>query len=292
MVEPGKAYFRLLVTWSTRTYPLILCFALLLASACSDSGDENAVAVTVFIPSGGAVAPDGSPLRLVWSVEYKVNCGASVDDSLALEGTLEQVDGVFLERDGLTAVYKGMVEFEPGPCAIQLLARDTDGEVVCSYTGPMTFDSELPSEAYFDMICFEPCPTISFPGTDTVAKTSCAAVGGLILSAETLVGGVQHVRYAITQTSFLDNNSEFLDVYEGELALGFPGTVDLGDGPVPTQTWEATVGVLAPDVRYGVELTALDIDGTPRCSAETSFEVLFGGIAQVHVVLPCSGLDI
>ena len=213
-----------------------------------------------------------------------------MDDSFTVEGTLEQVDRAVLELDGPTAVWKGIVEFEPGPCAIQLRARDADGEVACTYAETLTFDSELPSEAYFNMICYATCPTISFPSSETVSKTSCAPVGGLILSAETLDDGVQSIRYVVrdTETNFLDSAIHPSIVYAGDLAPGSPGTVDLGDGPVPTHTCEAIVGVVASDVRYATELTALDADGTPLCSAETSFEVLFGGIAQVHVVLPCS----
>jgi hypothetical protein len=189
--------------------------------------------------------------------------------------------------DGPAAAWNGMVEFEPGPCAIQLRARDTDGEVVCTYTETITFGSQLPSEAYFNMICYATCPTISFLGAETVPKTSCAPVGGLIVSAETLGEGVTSVRYAIPETNFLDNNADFANIYEGELELTGPGTVDLGDGPVPTNTWEAIVGEVIAGEPQVLELMALDADGTPLCSAETSFELISGGIAQVHVVLPC-----
>ncbi len=262
-----------------------------MATACGVSdANPNSVAVTVFAPSGGASLVDGSRPSLSWSLEYLVSCNASADDPLGAEGSLEQVDRALLELDGPTTVWKGIVEFEPGHCTIQLRARDADGEVVCTYSESLTFGAELPSEAYFDMICYASCPTISFPRSETVVKTTCAPVGGLILSAETLDDGVQRIRYVVrdTEAELLDNNLDFAIVYEGELAPGSPGTVDLGDGPVPTQTWAAIVGVVASDVRYSTELTALDADGTPLCSAGTRFEVLFGGIAQVHVVLPCS----
>ena len=262
-----------------------------MATACGVSGaNPNSVAVTVFAPSGGASLVDGSRPSLSWSLEYLVSCNASADDPVGVEGTLEQVDRALLELDGPTTVWNGIVEFEPGPCTIQLRARDADGEVVCTYSESLTFGAELPSEAYFDMICYASCPTISFPRSETVVKTTCAPVGGLILSAETLDEGVQSIRYVVrdTEAEFLDNNLDFVNVYEGELDAGGLGTVDLGDGPMPTRMWEATVGVVASDVRYAAELMALDSDGTLLCSAETSFEVVFGGIAQVHVVLPCS----
>ncbi|MDH3656295.1 MAG: hypothetical protein OEN21_18705 [Myxococcales bacterium] len=262
-----------------------------MAAGCGDSNEPSAadreVAVTVFAPSGGISVVDGSLPQLTWSLEYQVGCGDTSNDSFTAQGTLEPVDGFLLVTDGPAAIWNGMVEFEPGPCAIQLRARDTDGEVVCTYTETITFDFQLPSEAYFNMICYATCPTISFPGAETVPKTSCAPVGGLIVSAETLGDGVMNVRYTIEHTNLLDNNADFANVYEGELQLAGLGTVDLGDGPVPTNTWEAIVGEVIAGEPHALELTALDADGTPLCSAETSFEVISGGIAQVHVVLPC-----
>jgi len=285
------------VTWWTRVRSLLSCSALLFASACGGSGeqsaDADAVSVTVFVPSGGFL-DYGSVPQLTWSLEYKVECLTSLDgsssseDTHIVEGILDQIDGFELQLDGPTAVWNGSVAFEPGPCIIQLLARDADGEVVCSYQEPMMFDSPLPSEAYFNMICYATCPTIPLPDPETMPKLSCAPVGGLILSAETPVEEVESVRYVITGTDFLDNNMDLSIVDEGELDLVGPGTTDLGEGPMQTNTWEAIVGVIvALEEPYGVELTALDADGAAVCSAATSIELLPGGIAQVHVVLPC-----
>jgi len=286
------------VTWCTWVRPLLACSALLFASACGGSGDQDtdadAVSVTVFVPSGGFLT-NWSPSQLTWSLEYKVACftslggSSSSEDAFTVEGTLEQTDGFELQVDGPTAVWKGSIAFEPGPCTIQLRARDADGEVLCSYQEPMTLDSPLPSEAYFNMICYATCPTIPLPDPETIPKLSCAPVGGLIVSAETPVEGVQSVRYVITGTDFLDNNMNLSIVDEGELELVGPGSTDLGEGPMQTNTWEGIVGVIvALEEPYGLELTALDADGTPLCSAATSIELLSGGIAQVHVVLPCS----
>jgi len=178
------------MTWSARRDALAVFCCILVAAGCGDPNDLSAanpeIAVTVFVPSGGISVVDGSLPQLTWSLEYQVGCGATSYDALAAQGTLEPVDGVLLVTDGPAAAWNGMVEFEPGPCAIQLRARDTDGELVCSYTETITFGSQLPSETYFNMICYATCPTISFPGAETVPKTSCAPVGGLIVSAETL----------------------------------------------------------------------------------------------------------
>ena len=123
----------------------------------------------VFIPSGGALLADARFPQLTWSLEYKVVCPTSVggssssDDAFTVEGTLEQTNGFELELDGPVAAWKGTVEFEPGPCAVQLRARDADGEVVCSYFETMMFDSPLPHEMYLNMICYATCPTIPAP---------------------------------------------------------------------------------------------------------------------------------
>ena len=288
------------MNWRACTRKFLLCSAFLIVTACGDSGDQNAdeVAVIVFVPSGGAVLADGRFPQLTWSLEYKVVCPTSVggsvssDDAFTVEGTLEHTNGFELELDGPVAAWKGTVEFEPGPCAVQLLARDADGEVVCSYLETMTFDSPLPHEAYFNMICYATCPAIPLPDPETVPKTFCAPVGGLILSAEIPadVRGVQSIRYEIrdTESSFLDNELDLSNVYDGELELADPGTVDLGEGPAQSHTWEAVVGVIVAGYStYAVLLTALDAEGTALCSAETSIKVISGGIAQVHVVLPC-----
>ena len=101
---------------------------------------------------------------------------------------------------------------------------------------------------------------------------------------------MQSIRYVIrdTETSFLDSELDLSSVYDGELELADPDTVNLGEGPAQTHTWEAIVGVIgAGDLTYALQLTALDAEGTALCSAETSIQVISGGIAQVHVVLPC-----
>lgn len=98
------------MAWSICTRLLVFCCCVLVAAACGDSNANiSGVAVTVFAPSSGDSLVDGSVPPLSCSLEYQVSCGASVDDRLKVEGTLE-----------------------PGPCAIQLRARDADGTPLCS----------------------------------------------------------------------------------------------------------------------------------------------------------------
>ena len=75
---------------------------------------------------------------------------------------------------------------------------------------------------------------------------------------------------------------------EGSLELVGQGMTDVGAGFMGTNIWEAIVGEVGAGEPHVLELTALDADGAAVCSAETGVEVVSGGIAQVHVLLPCS----
>lgn len=283
------------MTWTTRGIPLVLC-ALLVASACGDPGAHpRGTAVTVFGPSdpNATVSDD---FALTWSLEYTVVCGSGFDGSstsgeaVTVEGTLEQAEAFKLGEDGPTAVWKGRVELPPGSCTIQLRLRDADGEVICTATERLTVEPGTPNEAYVSLVCNGSCPTIPLPDSEAAPKLFCAPVGGVLLSAETPADleTVQTIHYVMTQTTegFLDGWVP--DTYMGSLDFAGSGAADLGGGPVATDIWEATVGVVIADNPYILELTALDAEGQPVCSAEKSVEVIANSIAQVHIILPCS----
>lgn len=276
---------------------LVSSCVLLLASGCGDARAPNAeprgTAVTVFIPSG---SDDWSFVDVTWSLEYQIGCGPGIDgssspsDVITMEGTLAQNEEFNLGSGGPTGVWEGFVEFPPGPCIVQLRLRDGAGEVLCTYTEPFMIDPQPSSEAYFNMVCGGPCPTIPLPSSNPSPKASfCAPVGGIILSAETPADlqGLKSIHYVVTyDPNFLEPNPPFV-VSEGSLELVGQGMTDLGAGFMGTNIWEAIVGEVGAGEPHVLELTALDSEGTPLCSAETSFDVIFGGIAQVHVVLPC-----
>lgn len=179
----------------------------------------------------------------------------------------------------------------PGPCTIQLRARYADGEVVCTATEPVTIEADALPELYVDMVCYATCPTITFPGSETSPKTICAPVGGVILSAETpaALEGVQGIRYTMTPIEgyFLPADPP-IGTYEGSLGFTGPSTTDFGGGPVATETWEATVGLVDPLPPYTLELTAIDVDEEPVCSVDTTVDLIANGLTQVHVAMPCS----
>ena len=249
----------------------------------------------MFSPSG---SDDGSFVDVTWSLEYQIGCSSGIDgssspsDVITTEGTLEQNEEFNLWPGGPTRVWEGFVEFPPGPCIVQLRLRDGAGEVLCStYTEPLMIDPQPSSEAYFNMVCGEPCPTIPLPGSNPSLKASfCAPVGGIILSAETPADlqGLQSIHYVVTyDPNFLEPNPLSI-VSEGSLELVGQGMTDLGAGFMKTNIWEAIVGEVIAGEPHVLELTALDGEGAPICSAETTVEVVSDGIAQVHVVLPCS----
>lgn len=284
------------MTRSTHLGWLTSSCVLLLVSACGDARAPNAepggTAVTVFIPSA---ADEWSFVDFTWSLEYQVGCGpgiergSSSDDFITVEGTLEQVEEFDLGPGGATAVWKGFVQFTPGPCAVQLRLRDADGEVLCTYTEALTNEPESQAEMYFNMVCYATCQTIPLPGSETSPKTFCAPVGGVILSAETPadIERVQSVHYIVTyDRNFLEPNPPFV-VSEGFLELVGQGMTDLGAGFMDTNIWESIVGEVGAGEPHVLELTALDADGAAVCSTQTSVEVVSGGIAQIHVVLPC-----
>ena len=284
------------MTWNTQTFGTPLLCGLLAASAWVGCGDPSSdTAVTVFIPSGPNAT--GSFAEVAGSLEYTVACGPGFDGTSApgetevIEGTFEQADPVTLGvGGGPTAVWKGRVELPPGPCMIQLRLRDSEGEVICTGIQELTIEPETPNEAYVDLVCIGTCPTIPLPGLEMSPKLSCAPVGGVLLSAETPADleTVQSIGYVMTQSTegFLDGWVP--EIYEGSLDFGGPGSVDLGGGPVTTDIWQATVGVVIAGNPYLLELTALDAEGEPVCSAEKSVEVIPDSIAQIHIILPCS----
>lgn len=284
------------MTGFARVCSPLLTGALMLVFACGDTGSEpSGTAVSVFMPSLPNGTGNWDLLEHAQSLEYMLACDPDRDggfgDAVPVEGTLERGEVFQVGLDGPTAVWKGVIDFEPGPCFIHLRARDADEEVICSYSEPVSFDPARDSEAYFNMVCFATCPTVPFPGSGASPKNFCAPIGGLIVSAETLadVPGVAAVRYAVTGgEDFLDNQAPILPVYEGALQRTREGMVNLGNGDVETNVWEGVAGELLANALHTVEVTAIDAEGEPLCTAETSIEVFSGAIAHSHLILPCS----
>jgi hypothetical protein len=294
------------MTWNARPFGFAWCCVFLLTTACGEAatspGDPTAIAATVFVPSGLDRPSDTGFAALTASIEYTVNClpGTSPDDTsealpgevMAGEGTLEHT-GAFEGPEGQTAVWKGFVEFLPGPCTIQLLGRDDDGEVICNTTEPLTIEAGAPPELYFDMPCYSyvNCSATPLPDSALSQKIFCKSLVGVILSAETSAEfeEVQNIRYVMREIlEEIGRAPEFFDAYEGSLEFAGPGMADFGKGPAPTNTWDTAIEEVIAPQPYHLELTALDSEGQPLCTVEKRLDIVADAVAQIYVAMPCT----
>jgi len=263
---------------------------LLVVSACGDSGDPNAdslgVAVTVFVPSGRDATFDTASPAQTTSVEYAVRCSSdgepTAGNAVTFEGTLERTGSFDGGLKGPTSVFESVVEIEPGPCVIRLLARDDDGEAVCIMEEPLTIEPGVQSELYFELSCYlYGCSTTPIPDGYRSLKF-CVSGVGVILSAETpaMAENVESLEYV------LSSSIEFVGEYSGSLLFAGPSTADFGAGSVPTDTWRTTIDEVAVG-SYLLELTALDAGGETVCAIEKEIDFVADAVAQIQVALPC-----
>lgn len=279
------------MAWKARLGPFVAGCGLLLVSACGDSRDPNAdslgVAVTVFVPSGrDATFDTGSPAQAT-SVEYAVRCSSdgepTAGNAVTFQGTLERTGSFDGGSKGPTSVFESVVEIEPGPCVIRLLARDDDGEALCIMEEPLMIEPGVPSELYFELSCYlYGCSTTPVPDGYRSLKF-CVSVVGVILSAETpaMAENVESLEYV------LSSSMEFVGEYSGLLLFAGPSTADFGAGSVPTDTWRTTIDEVAVG-SYLLELTALDAGGETMCAVEREVDLVADAVAQIQVALPCA----
>ncbi len=152
-----------------------LCFAA--ACAAPESGPVGNTELNVVVPNGapglggGSSAPD---LIDIQSVEYTVNClgngdtflenNASFPSEVRLEGNLEVVDGrtnpggnppdfgPVLPGDA-SEVWQAFMDLPPGPCTVQLRARDGDGEVICTATESFAITADTTTKVNLILVC-------------------------------------------------------------------------------------------------------------------------------------------
>lgn len=283
-------YCWLLVPWTARLGPVVICCGILVVSACGDSTDPNAdslgIAFTVFVPAGRDVTFDTGSVAQASSVEYTVNCLSGEEpiegNTVTFEGTLGRTGAFDGGSKGITRVFEGVIEIEPGPCVIRLLARDDDGEAVCTIEEPLTIEPRVPSELYFEMPCYlYGCSTTPVPDGYRSLKF-CVSTVGVILSAETsaIAENVESLEYV------LSSSTEFVGEYSGSLPFAGPSTADFGAGSIPTDTWRTTIDEVAVGP-YLLELTALGSGGETVCAVEKELDFVAGAVAQIQVALLC-----
>ena len=270
------------MTWLLR---LVLVAGALIALACGESNGSDAgqpvTELTVLLPSG----PDGRTQldSFVTSFEYTIRC-----DSMELDGTLSKVATFNGGSKGPTAVWKGALSPLSEPCELAFIGRDDDGEAVCPWTEALPAPSEWPPELYFEAPCYQfSCTTTPLPNT---VRKFCLDVVGLILSTEVPAAlQIDRVEYVISGLtdfgSFIDDPLT-TEVYRGELTAAGLGEADFGEGDTPIMRWDTAIEDV-PAIRYLVEMTALDAEGSELCSAERRLDILPNAIAQIKVTMPC-----
>jgi hypothetical protein len=134
--------------------------------------------MNVIVPNGAPSLGGGSSapgLIDITTVEYTINClgnsdtfldnNASFPDEVQINGNLEVVDGrtspqgpippeFGTPRPGDGAeIWQGFMDLPPGPCTVQLRARDGDGEVICTATEPFTITADSITKVNLVLIC-------------------------------------------------------------------------------------------------------------------------------------------
>ena len=143
---------------------ILLAFTAALA-ACS--GDSRSTAgnteLKVIVPNNESAPGVPAPID-IQTVEYTINClgnsdtfldnNASFPDEVVINGNLEVVDGRTSGSPPVpTEIWQGFMDLPPGPCTVQLRARDGDGEVICTATEPFNIAADTTTKVNMVLIC-------------------------------------------------------------------------------------------------------------------------------------------
>ncbi len=157
-----------------------IALACLGALACAgvEEGLAGNTEMNVIVPNGAPSLGGGSSapgLIDIQTVEYTINCLGNSDtfldnhlsfpDEVQINGNLEVVDGrtdpqgrippeLGTPRPGDGAeIWQGFMDLPPGPCTVQLRARDGDGEVICTATEPFNITADTITKVNLVLIC-------------------------------------------------------------------------------------------------------------------------------------------
>ena len=154
----------------------LACIGTLAACTSGEGGTAGNTEVNVIVPNNGSQSPDpnGDPqpsLIDIQDVEYTVDCqgnndvfldnNASFPDEVTLNGNLEVQDGrtnaaaIYGDPaiDGQAEIWQGFMDLPPGPCTIELRARDDDGEVICTAQEPFIIAADSTTKVNIVLIC-------------------------------------------------------------------------------------------------------------------------------------------
>ncbi|MFW2388836.1 MAG: hypothetical protein ACN4G0_10895, partial [Polyangiales bacterium] len=156
---------RCCLRWTTT-----LCLAALV-SCSAESTPAGNTELNVIVPNGYDAGSSAPALIDIQDVEYTVDCVGNNDtfldnddsfaDEVTLNGNLEVQDGrtnaaaIYGDPaiDGQAEIWQGFMDLPPGPCTIELRARDDDGEVICTAQEPFNIAADSTTKVNIVLIC-------------------------------------------------------------------------------------------------------------------------------------------
>ena len=158
---------------SGRRFRWMLLASVAALGACATGEGEPAgnTELSVVVPNGYDAGSSAPALIDIQDVEYTVDCagnndtfldnGASFPDEVTLNGNLEVQDGrtnaaaIYGDPafDGQAEIWQGFMDLPPGPCTIELRARDDDGEVICTAQEPFIIAADSTTKVNIVLIC-------------------------------------------------------------------------------------------------------------------------------------------
>ncbi|MBT8451636.1 MAG: hypothetical protein KJO40_06695 [Deltaproteobacteria bacterium] len=150
---------------------ILISVAALGACTSGEGGPAGNTELNVIVPNGYDAGSSAPALIDIQDVEYTIDCAgnsdtfldnnASFDDAITLNGNLEVQDGrtnaaaIYGDPsiDGQAEIWQGFMDLPPGPCTIELRARDNDGEVICTAQEPFSIAADSTSKVNIVLIC-------------------------------------------------------------------------------------------------------------------------------------------
>ena len=142
---------------------VLACIGTLAACTSGEGGTAGNTEFNVIVPNNESAPGVPAPID-IQTVEYTINClgnsdtfldnNASFPDEVVINGNLEVVDGRTSGSPPVpTEIWQGFMDLPPGPCTVQLRARDNDGEVICTATEPFNIAADTTTKVNMVLIC-------------------------------------------------------------------------------------------------------------------------------------------
>ncbi|MFW2387833.1 MAG: hypothetical protein ACN4G0_05830, partial [Polyangiales bacterium] len=150
---------------------VLVCIGSLAACTSGEGGTTGNTELNVIVPNGYDAGSSAPALIDIQDVEYTVDCAGNDDvfldsadsfaDEVTLNGNLEVQDdrtnaaAIYGDPaiDGQAEIWQGFMDLPPGPCTIELRARDDDGEVICTAQEPFNIAADSTTKVNIVLIC-------------------------------------------------------------------------------------------------------------------------------------------